>query len=139
MQFEAYAACFECWAPQSICHSWTAVESGSLQRYQRTKGTWRCQFQDVLRSTVAAAVAIGQAEDIEEFVEARAAEDKVDLRQDVEGIERWRPWLGKKVRVGSTETSGLGRILWEFAAYREEQAERKEGLGIGGAMSQWQF
>jgi hypothetical protein len=51
------------------------------------------------------------------------------LRQDVEGIEQWRPWLGKKVRVGSTETSGLGQILWEFAAYRGEQGRGKEEGG----------
>jgi hypothetical protein len=85
-----------------------------------------------LQSTIAAAVAIGETEDIKEFVETRAAEDKVELRQGVEGIERWRPWLGKKVRVGSTETSGLGRILWEFAACRGEQGREGEEGGEEG-------
>ena len=41
-----------------------------------------------MRSAVAAAVAVGNAEEINEFVEARAVEDKVDLRRDIEGIER---------------------------------------------------
>jgi hypothetical protein len=115
IRFEAYTGCFDCWAPQGICQAWEAVENGGRSRYRRARGG-RCQFPGVLRDTVAAVVGVGRAELMEEFVEAMAAKERVELDDSYgAGVGRWMPWLRRKVRIGEIETSGLGRMFWELS------------------------
>ena len=69
-----------------------------------------------MRDTVAAVAGVGRADLMEEFVEEMAAKERVELDDSyAAGVGRWVPWLRRKVRIGEIETSGLGRMFWEFS------------------------
>ncbi|KAK3071171.1 serine/threonine-protein kinase dbf2 [Teratosphaeriaceae sp. CCFEE 6253] len=48
--------CGQCWAPQSICHSYRAIDTGGRARF--AKGGGACQYRGVLREAAAVMMAV---------------------------------------------------------------------------------
>jgi superfamily II DNA helicase RecQ len=109
-----YAACRQCWAPQSVCHSWKEIGSEGRLKYRR-EGEWRCQYRGVLRDAAAAVLAVvgsdegGSSDQVNVWIKEAAR--AIGIREDDGEWEQARRWFGAKVKDGSIEMSGLCRFL----------------------------
>jgi superfamily II DNA helicase RecQ len=114
IRFESYSQCWSCWAAQAVCHSWEEVSHSGPQRFRRKGKEWNCQFMGVLRNVVAGVLGVGHKEVIGDWIDEEIVKAGTEKKEG-EGI--WisrKEWMGKKVRVGGLEMSGLCQMFWEM-------------------------
>jgi superfamily II DNA helicase RecQ len=114
IRFEPYSQCWGCWAAQAVCHSWQDVSHGGPQRFRRSGKQWTCQFTGVLQDVTAAVLAVGEGEMVGEWIDGEMAKTGMEQSEGEEDWTRRRRWMGRKVRMGGLEMSGLCQILWEL-------------------------
>lgn len=113
VEFEPYACCKFCWAPQAVCHLWEEVLVKGRLGYRMAKSN-KCQFPRVLRD---ASVALHHPhwkgsvplEWIEEEM-TRVGFDKATEGMDSEA--KLRKWSQRMVRTGDMQMSELCRMFY---------------------------
>lgn len=98
IQWQPYASCWYCRAPQALCTAWQARVAGGWQRSGR-----QCQYTAVLTTSVFALwMQLGEDEARRIGHAQMAADGQGGLLE---------PWLGKKRMIGSLEASNMCRML----------------------------
>jgi hypothetical protein len=123
---ERFSGCFICLVPQAICHSWEEFSSGGRQGYRR-RGDGDCQFRGVILNAVSAAIGVGDIGKIREFISIEAGKMGIQGEDGEDWFRVWKRWMGSKVRVGDVETSGLGRLLYEFGDEMRDETRDETG------------
>jgi superfamily II DNA/RNA helicase len=113
IQFERYAHCTKCWAPQAVCYSWEDISHSGPRRYRRRPGG-ACQFAGAVRD--ASAVVLGLCrEGVADWIDEQAAKAGLAVESDHSDWEVWRQWLGQRIPYQGCEMSGLCRMLYEVS------------------------
>lgn len=113
IEFEEFSGCRECWVPQGICQAWKGRVEAGAEGFSRSEDG-KCQFPGLIRNVVAAATGVGNRDLISDFVKIEAG--KIGLREE-EGVGQWdvwKAWFGRRTKIGEVETSGIGRLFYEF-------------------------
>ncbi|KAL9628824.1 MAG: hypothetical protein Q9204_005638 [Flavoplaca sp. TL-2023a] len=119
VEFEAFAHCKFCWAPQAICHSWEDISHSGPQRFRKRHGR-ECQFPEVVRSAVAAILGL-RTEQVADWIDEEASKSGLTVKKNETEWTVWRRWFGRKINMGGVEMSGLCRLLSEIEVPLEVQ------------------
>lgn len=115
-KMEEFGGCGHCSAPQSICHRWEEYNGTGGQSWRLREGG-KCQFEGVIVDTVAATLAgmsRQEKEEVVDFVIREGGKKGIEVRKEGKMLEIVREWGRRRDRIGSVETSGLGRLFYEF-------------------------
>lgn len=114
IRFEAYSQCWSCWAAQAVCHSWEDVSHSGPQRFRRKGTGWMCQFAGLLRDVAAGVLGIGHTEVVGDWMDEEMKKAGEEGKEGQTDWEKRKGWMGKKVRIGGMEMSGLCQMFWEL-------------------------
>ena len=108
--FEPFSGCPSCLVPFEICRSWERVSNSGPMQFVRRRGRGGCQFEGVLRNTVAGALAFRS--EVQEWLYKQAdGSSEVEGEGEEDARHRRQQWLGKKYVVRGFEVSGM---CWLF-------------------------
>lgn len=110
VEWERFAGCSFCRAPQAICSLWEPVSTGGPLRFRRRRGG-TCSYPGVLEESVGGLMTV----EVNTVVEAWVLQE-----QDAVGVDRsiggtWeglRKWLGQKTVHGRIEMSEMCRLFY---------------------------
>lgn len=104
--FGPYSCCFDCHAPQEICHKWVAKEG------HKGRGKWeriasnKCQFDEIIMPTVISVMREGEDE-------TQAVIINHIRQQGIDEFDKMQvnKWFGQKVEWGGMEVSRLVQVF----------------------------
>ena len=130
IRFEPYASCYACGVPQKICMQWGERANGQ-GRFGRASGG-RCQYQGVVRTSIAAMMIAGPDEVVDE---------QVYSWMKAKGIEQVKQmmikWFGQRVIWGEVEGSILIQVFYKLVVGLEQWRRDSKSKG-SGRVAEWQ-
>ena len=129
IRFEPYASCYACGVPQKICMQWG--ERGSGQgRFGRASGG-RCQYQGVVRTSIAAIMIAGPDKVVDEQVYSWMKAKGIE-----QGKQMMIKWFGQRVIWGEVEGSILIQVFYKLAVGLEQWRRDSRGKGSGRGVAE---
>jgi len=94
MEFERFACCRDCWAPQAVCHKFDEALINGRWGYKWVKGR-RCQFAGVLRGATVALQNDSWRHTVpKDWMEEEMVRVGFDKgREEMEEISKWKQWM----------------------------------------------
>jgi len=129
IRFEPYASCYACGVPQKICMQWGEQANGQ-GRFGRASGG-RCQYQGVVRTSIAAMMIAGPDEVVDEQVYSWMKAKGIE-----QGKQMMIKWFGQRVIWGEVEGSILIQVFYKLAVGLEQWRRDSRGKGSGRGVAE---
>ena len=130
IRFEPYASCYACGVPQKICMQWKEQANGQ-GRFGRASGG-RCQYQGVVRTSIAAIMIAGPDKVVDEQVYSWMKAKGIE-----QGKQMMIKWFGQRVIWGEVEGSILIQVFYKLAVGLEQWRRDSRGKGSGRGVAEW--